>query len=210
MAMKTADEVATGARLDIDRRLAHLSPARRAEGEQRLRASTVVGHVLVAKTLARLGTTHVYGIPGQPVYDTFAACSREGIRLISTRHQHPAALMATAHNYLAGRQVAVSLVSTGVPTANAIGAVVVARDNCWPLVVLAGSVPLAAREMGYFMSLDAVSLCEPITKRTMRVVETCAIPDSIAAAFDIAASGRPGPVLVELPEDVLSGLTSDV
>ena len=196
--------------LDIARRLARLSPAQRAQVEARFRASTVDGHALVARTLARLGTTHVYGVPGQPVYDTFAACSREGMRLIGTHHQHPAALMACAHNYFAGRQTAVSLVSTGVPTANAVGAAVVARDNCWPLVVLAGSVPLAAGDSGYFMALDAVQLFSSISKRAMRAAETRAIPECIATAFDIAMSGRPGPVLVELPEDVLCGLARDV
>ena len=196
-------------KLDLDRRLARLSPAQRAILEQRLRARDADGHALVASTLVRLRTTHVYGVPGQPVYDTFAACSRENIRVISTRHQQPAALMASAHNYFGGRQAAVTLVSAGAPTANTAGAVVAAFDNCWPLVVLAGSVPLAAREMGYFMALDAARLFDPITKCTLRVEKTGAISGRIAEAFDIAMSGRPGPVLVELPEDVLTGMASD-
>src|SRR5262245_49422348 len=118
--------------LALDQRLARLSPAQRALLDQRLQQQPVTGHSLVARTLAGLGVSHVYGVPGQPAYDTFAACARENIRIIGTHHQHTAALMATAHNYFAGQQRAVSIVSTGVPTANALSAVVVARDNCWP------------------------------------------------------------------------------
>ncbi len=164
----------------------------------------------MARTLAGLGVTHVYGVPGQPVYDTFAACARENIRVIGTHHQHPAALMATAHNYFAGGQKAASIVSTGVPTANALGAVAVAHDNCWPLVVLAGAVPQTAGGAGYFMALDAAELYRPVTKWATRVPETRAIPAFIAKAFEIAMTGRPGPVLVELPEDILTGLTMAV
>jgi len=194
--------------MKLEQRLARLSPAQRALLEQRLQAEPVGGHALVARTLAGLGVTHVYGVPGQPVYDTFAACASEGIRLIGTRHQHPAALMAMAHNYLVGRQHAVSIVSTGVPCANALGAVVVARDNCWPLVLLAGSAPLTASDSGYFMALDCAQIYRPITKWATRVLETRTIPTCIVEAFDVASNGRPGPVLVELPEDILTGLTA--
>ena len=193
--------------MKLEQRLARLSPAQRALLDKRLQAEPVGGHALVARALASLGVTHVYGVPGQPVYDTFAACANEGIRLIGTRHQHPAALMAMAHNYFVGEQNAVSIVSTGVACANALGAVVVARDNCWPLVVLAGAAPLTASDAGYFMDLDGTQLYRSITKWATRVPETRSIPDCIAEAFAVATNGRPGPVLVELPEDVLTGST---
>ena len=94
-----------------------------------------------------------------------------------------------------------------MPAANALGAVVTARDNCWPLVVLAGSAPTAAT--GYFMALDAVELFRPVTKWATRVNETRAIPESIARAFEVAMHGRPGPVLVQLPENVLTGICAE-
>src|SRR5215210_4386790 len=97
----------------LDQRLARLTQTQRALLEQRLQDEPASGHDLVARTLAGLGITHVYGVPGQPVYDTFAACARENIRLIGTHHQQPAALMAGAHNYFAGQQKAASIVSTG-------------------------------------------------------------------------------------------------
>jgi 2-hydroxyacyl-CoA lyase 1 len=195
---------AAGETLDV--RLARLGPERRALLEARLRSAPSSGHRLVATALKDLGVTHVYGVPGQPVYDTFAACIDAGLRTIGTRHQQPAALMAVAHNYLAGRQTAVTIVSAGVPATNALGAVVTARDNAWPLIVLAGTAPLEAEGAGYFMALDAVELYRSVTKRAIKVVKACDIAESIAQAFETSMHGRPGPVLVQLPEDVLTGL----
>jgi len=201
-----ASEVPEGDAAALDLRLARLGPNQRALLETRLHQGPVSGHALVARTLKGLGVTHVYGVPGQPVYETFAACAEAGLRLIGTRHQQPAALMAAAHNYFAGRQKAATIVSTGVPAANALGAIVVAHDNCWPLVVLAGTAPLAATGAGYFMALDAVELYGPVTKWATRVSASHEIALSIAQAFEAAMNGRPGPVLVELPENILTGL----
>ena len=97
-------------KLSLEERLARLGPNQRALLEARLRGEPITGHRLVARTLRGLGITHVYGVPGQPVYDTFAACAAAGLRLIGTRHQQPAALMAAAHNYFAGRQKAATIV----------------------------------------------------------------------------------------------------
>ncbi len=188
----------------LQQRLSRLGPGQRALLEQRLQGRTTSGHGLVAKTLGLLGISHVYGVPGQPAYDTFGECAREGIRLIGTRHQHPAGLMAAAHNYLAGRLVAATIVSTGVPAANGVSAATVANDNCWPLLVLAGAAPLSAGNSGYFMALDALQLYRSVTKSAVRVAQCSEIPAAIAQAFRLASSGRPGPVLVELPEDTLT------
>ncbi len=196
-------------RAGLDQRLAHLGAKQRALLEQRLKIGSINGHRLVAKTLADLGVTHVYGVPGQPVYDTFGACARQGLRLISTRHQQPAALMAAAHNYFEGRQTAATITSAGAPTVNALSAVAVARDNGWPLVVLAGAAPLVASDAGYFMSLDAVEVFRPVAKRVGRVPTTRDIPGCVASAFETAITGRPGPVILELPEDVLIGAATD-
>jgi len=193
----------------LDQRLARLGATQRALLEQRLGVGPVKGHSLVARTLAKLGVTHVYGVPGQPVYATFGTCAAQGLRLIGTRHQQPAALMAAAHNYFAGRQTATTITSAGAPTANALSAVVVARDNGWPLVVLAGAAPLVASDAGYFMALDANEVFRPIAKWVARVPETRDIPAFMARAFETATAGRPGPVILELPEDVLIGAATD-
>lgn len=189
---------------ELEERLARLGPRQRALLDQRLRRERLSGHRLVADTLARLGVSHLYGVAGQPVYETFGACAQAGIRLIGTRHQQAAALMAAGHNYLAGRQSAATMVSTGAPAANALAAAAVASDNCWPLVIIAGAAPLSAANTGYFMALDARQLYQPVTKSALRVSQAGEIPEAIVQAFEVAGSGRPGAVLVELPEDTLT------
>jgi thiamine pyrophosphate-dependent acetolactate synthase large subunit-like protein len=90
-----------------------------------------------------------------------------------------------------------------------LSAVVVARENGWPLVVLAGAAPLVASDAGYFMVLDTIEVFRPIAKWVARVTQTRDIPAFVAKAFETAITGRPGPVILELPEDVLSGAATD-
>ena len=164
------------------------------------------GHALVAESLKSLGVTHAYGISGTPVRETFAYCVKTGIRAIGVRHQQAAVLMATAQNYVAGRITAVAILSAGPAVTNAITGVLVARDNCWPVVVLGGRRPLNMQGMGSFQELDGVPIFQSITKWSGVVDATERIPEYLARAFEVATSGRPGPVYLDLPEDVLTGL----
>ena len=149
--------------------------------------------------------THVYCLAGTPIRETFAKCAELAMRPIGVRHQQAGVLMALAQNYLAGRLTAVSLLSAGPAITNAATGILVARDNCWPLVVLGGRRPLSMRGMGSFQELDAALLFQSITKWSAVVEETSQIPPLLEKAFQIAISGRPGPVYLDLPEDVLSG-----
>ena len=165
-----------------------------------------VGHTLLAQSLKSLGVTHVYGISGTPVRETFAYCVKIGIRAIGVRHQQAAVLMATAQNYVAGRITAVALLSAGPAVTNAVTGVLVARDNCWPVVVLGGRRPLSMQGMGSFQELDGVPIFQSITKWSGVVDATERIPEYLARAFAVASSGRPGPVYLDMPEDVLTGI----
>jgi glyoxylate carboligase len=114
------------------------------------------GHTLVAHSLKSLGVTHAYCLAGTPVRETLAYCARSGIRNIGVRHQQAAVLMATAQNYVSGRMAAVAILSAGPAVTNAVTGVLVAWDNCWPVVVLGGRRPLCMRGMESFQELDAV------------------------------------------------------
>ena len=162
------------------------------------------GHHLVAQALAGLGVTHVFGVPGEPVYDTFGACAAAGLRPIGTRGQQAAAMMAAAQNYWAGRQVAVTVVSAGVAAANAVTGALVARDNGWPLLIVAG-VPRNTDGQAPFMGLDVLGLYRPVTKSALRADTAGAIATALYEAYALAERGRPGPVLVALPADALDG-----
>jgi 2-hydroxyacyl-CoA lyase 1 len=175
---------------------------------ERSAATTAVvdGHRLVARSLARLGVTHVYSVSGTPIRETFSESAAAGIRPIGVRHQQAAVMMALAHNYVSGRLTSVPILSAGPAVTNAATGILVAKDNCWPLVVLGGRRPLSMRGMGSFQELDAVAVYQPITKWSAVVESTARLSEYIQRAFDLSMSGRPGPVYLDLPEDVLTGL----
>lgn len=168
-------------------------------------SASIDGHRLAAHALKDLGVTHVYCLAGTPIREMFAHAAALGMRPIGVRHQQAGVLMALAQNYLAGRVTAVALLSAGPAVTNAATGILVARDNCWPLVVLGGRRPLSMRGMGSFQELDAASLFRSITKWSATVEETSGLPRALEKAFEVAASGRPGPVYLDLPEDVLTG-----
>ena len=191
---------------NIANQIAALSREKRELLEQKLKKEVADGHTLVARTLKRLGVTHVYCVSGTPIRETFSICAKIGIRVIGVRHQQAGVMMATAQNYLTGRLTAISLLSAGPGVTNAATGILVAKDNCWPVVVLGGRRPLSMQGMGSFQELDAVPIFQPITKWSAVVESTSKIPEYLERAFDIAVSGRPGPVYLDLPEDVLTGL----
>ena len=172
--------------------------------ERNAKLTKTDGHSLVAQSLKSLGVTHVYCIAGTPIRETFAKCAALGIRPIGVRHQQSGVLMALAQNYVTGGLPAVALFSAGPAITNAATGILVAQANCWPLVVLGGRRPLEMRGMGSFQELDAVTIFQSITKWSAVVEKTSEIPGYLARAFQIASSGRPGPVYLDLPEDVLS------
>ena len=175
-----------------------------AHGERNAKLTKTDGHSLVAQSLKSLGVTHVYNIAGTPTKEAFSKCAKLGIRPIGVRHQHAGVLMAIAQNYVSGRIAAVALFSAGPAITNAVTSVLVAKDNCWPIVVLGGRRPLNMRGMGSFQELDAVPIFQSITKWSAVVEKTSEIPHYLNQAFQIAISGRPGPVYLDLPEDVLT------
>jgi 2-hydroxyacyl-CoA lyase 1 len=166
----------------------------------------VDGHKLVAQSLRALGVTHAYCVSGTPVRETFGCCAGAGIRPIGVRHQQAGVMMAAAQNYATGRLTAVSLLSAGPAVTNAVTSVLVARDNCWPVVVLGGRRSLSMQGMGSFQDLDAVPIFRSITKWSALVESTAKIPDYLEHAFKTALNGRPGPVYLDLPEDILTGI----
>jgi thiamine pyrophosphate-dependent acetolactate synthase large subunit-like protein len=178
-----------------------LSPVTEERSHEIAGHTQIDGHGLTALTLRRLGITRVYGIAGLPVYQTFAACVNHGLRVIATRHQQGAGLMAAAQNYLEGRVTAVALVSSGPAVTNLATALLVARDNGWPLVAV--GAPRPSKLSGGFQELDAVPVFRPITKFAEAVTDARGIGPAFQHACAVAAEGRPGPVYLELPEDVL-------
>jgi 2-hydroxyacyl-CoA lyase 1 len=161
------------------------------------------GHALVADALRHCGVKQVVGITGTPVDQIFPECAARGIRPIGVRHQQTAVLMAATSNYIAGRLDSVVVVSAGPAVTNALTGILVARDNGWPVIVLGGRRPIHEQGIGYFQELDAVPIYRSVTKSADTVTRAADLPMAIVRAHEIAMNGRPGPVYLDLPEDVL-------
>jgi thiamine pyrophosphate-dependent acetolactate synthase large subunit-like protein len=161
------------------------------------------GHALIADALRHCGVKRVVGITGTPVDKIFSECASRGIRPIGARHQHTATLMAATSNYIAGRLDSVVVVSAGPAVTNALTGVLIARDNGWPVIVLGGRRPIHEQGIGYFQELDAVPIYQSITKSAVTVTRAADLPMAIVGAHEVAMNGRPGPVYLDLPEDVL-------
>lgn len=188
-------------------RLQSLTLEQRAHLKHRLSTIRVSGHSLVAEALRQCAVKCVVGISGTPVDRIFPECSARGIRPIGTRHQQAAVLIAAAANYVTGRLESVVLVSAGPAVTNALTGVLVARDNGWPVLVMGGRRPLHQQGIGYFQELDAIPIYQSMTKWAAKVEHTSEIMSAVIRGYEIACSGRPGPVYLDLPEDVLDGLS---
>jgi len=184
-------------------RLESLSSEQRANLRRSVLASKLNGNSLLAETLYRCGTRRVLGITGTPVDQIFSECWARAIRPIGTRHQHAAVLMAAASNYICGRLESVVVVSAGPAVTNAVTGVLVAYNNGWPVIVFGGRRPVHEEGIGYFQELDAVPIFQSVTKWAAKVERAADIAMTVTRAFEVACSGRPGPVYLDLPEDVL-------
>jgi len=189
--------------MDLAERLNKLSPEKRALLELMSGRTRRYGYQLVAQALLANGVTHVYAVSGVPVQQLLGAAVEAGMRVIGTRHQQAAVLMATAHNYIAGRIDAVVVVSAGPAVTNVATGLLVASDNAWPVIVLGGRRQGIVEGQDSFQELDAAQLYRPITKWASCVAETSDISGNINRAFEVAVTGRPGPVYLDITENVL-------
>jgi thiamine pyrophosphate-dependent acetolactate synthase large subunit-like protein len=163
---------------------------------------SIDGSGLVARTLAAQGVGAVFTVVGGPVIEAVGACGEAGVRPIGCHHEQAAVMMATSYWYTGGRPAA-ALLASGPAVTNGVTGAHVAWDNCWPVVILGGSAALRQRGMGPFQEADSVSMMRPVTKWAIQVDSAARVPEIIAAAFRRAVAGRPGPVYVDLPADVL-------
>ncbi len=166
------------------------------------------GHLLV-QCLLEQGTTHVFGVPGESylaALDGFHQ-HRDAIEFVTCRQEGGAAFMAEAHGKLTGRP-GVCFVTRGPGATNASIGVHVAFQDSTPMVLLVGDVARDMRDREAFQALDYTHFFGPGTqgmaKRVERIDDATRLPEYIARAFATALNGRPGPVVLVLPEDLLA------
>lgn len=162
----------------------------------------VTGSQLVAQALARLNVDTFFFLMGAPMLQAEKACLDLGLRGIDVRHEQAAAMMA--HAYARVRNCAgVCMACSGPGTLNLGTGLANAMVDCAPVVALGGSSPVREYGTGAFQEFDQLAAMRPLVKWAERAYETRRIPELIGAAFRHALSGKPGPVYLDLPGDVL-------
>jgi acetolactate synthase I/II/III large subunit len=162
----------------------------------------VTGGELVARVLKEAGVGHVFTLCGGHILPIYDGCLTEGIRVIDVRHEQVAAHAADAYARLT-RNVGVALVTAGPGVTDAVTGVANAHAARSPLLLIGGAAPLGLRGLGALQEMEQVALLRPITKGAWSVPETRQIPEVLTTAIRTALSGRPGPVFVEIPVDLL-------
>jgi len=169
---------------------------------------SITGSELLAKSLKAQGMDTLFYLMGGPMLETESACIKLGVRAIDSRHEQGAAMMAHAYSRLT-RRPGVCMASSGPGTINMATGVANAFVDAAPLVAVGGTSPRVYFGMDAFQEVDQLSLYKPITKWATRILDAKRIPDVVATAFRQATSGRPGPVFLDLPGDVLGEVVEE-
>ncbi|HAL46666.1 MAG TPA: biosynthetic-type acetolactate synthase large subunit, partial [Dehalococcoidia bacterium] len=163
----------------------------------------LTGGQMVCESLLREGVDVVFGIPGGamlPLYQTLPEYPQ--LRHILVRHEQGAAHAADGYARVTG-QPGVAWATSGPGATNLVTGIATAYMDSVPMVVITAQVPRAAIGSDAFQEIDITGITLPVTKHNYLVMETADIPRVIREAFHIANTGRPGPVLVDIPKDVI-------
>ncbi len=156
----------------------------------------------LVRALLAAGTRTLFSLSGNHIMPVYDALLGSGIGLIHTRHEAAAVHMADAWGRLTG-EAGIALVTGGQGHTNAVAGLSTALAGEVPLVLLSGHAPLAEIGMGAFQELDNAALAAPVAKAAWAAQSTAGLAGDLARAIRIARSGRPGPVHLSLPTDVI-------
>ena len=159
------------------------------------------GAELLVSALENEGVEQVFGIPGEENLDIVEALRHSRIKLILTRHEQAAAFMAATHGRLTGR-AGVCLTTLGPGALNLTTGAAHAHLGAMPMVMITGQKGILSRKQAGFQVVDIVSTMKPLTKMAHQILSPATIPSIVREAFRVAQQERPGPVHLELPEDI--------
>ena len=159
------------------------------------------GKILIDGLVAQ-GVEHVFCVPGESYLAALDAMHDAPIELTIARQETGAALMAEATARLTGRP-GIAFVTRGPGAMNAAHAIHIAEHDSTPLILFVGQIERGMRERGAFQEMDYRAVFGPFTKWATEIDDPARIPEVISRAFHVAMQGRPGPVVISLPEDML-------
>ncbi|MDP9023675.1 MAG: acetolactate synthase large subunit [Actinomycetota bacterium] len=163
----------------------------------------VTGAQAVMRSLEELGVEVVFGLPGGAILPAYDPLLDSSVRHILVRHEQGAVHMAEGYAHATGK-VGVTIVTSGPGATNLVTGLTDALMDSVPVLAITGQVPTAAVGSDAFQEADVTGITMPCTKHNEMVAQPERIPGAIKEAYHIAGSGRPGPVLVDIPKDVLN------
>jgi acetolactate synthase-1/2/3 large subunit len=168
----------------------------------RAKTSTLTGAEIVVRCLQEEGVEYVFGYPGGAVlwiYDELF--KQDKVKHVLVRHEQGAVHAADGYSR-SSKKIGVALVTSGPGVTNAVTGIATAYMDSIPMVVLTGQVPTHAIGLDAFQECDTVGITRPVVKHNMLVKDVKDLASTMKKAFHIATTGRPGPVVVDIPKDV--------
>ncbi len=168
----------------------------------RIKGVELTGAEIVVRCLQEEGVEHVFGYPGGAVlYIYDALFKQDKVKHVLVRHEQGAAHAADGYSRASNR-VGVCLVTSGPGLTNAVTGIATAHMDSIPMVILVGQVPTHAIGLDAFQEVDTVGITRPCVKHNFLVKDVAELAPTIKKAFYLATTGRPGPVLVDIPKDI--------
>ena len=167
------------------------------------------GAELLVAALENEGVRRIFGVPGEENLDVVEALRRSTIELVLTRHEQAAAFMAATHGRLTGKP-GVCITTLGPGALNLTTGAAYALLGAMPMVMITGQKGILSRKQASFQVVDIVSAMTPLTKLADQIVSAATIPTMVREAFRVAQLERPGPVHLELPEDIAHAAAPDM
>jgi acetolactate synthase-1/2/3 large subunit len=159
------------------------------------------GSDLFVAALENEGVERIFGVPGEENLDTVESLRTSSIELVVTRHEQSAAFMAATYGRLTGRP-GVCISTLGPGALNLATGAAYAHLGAMPMILITGQKAIKSSAQARFQIVDMVATMKPLTKFSRQIISTASIPSLVREAFRVAAEERPGPVHLELPEDV--------
>ncbi len=165
----------------------------------------IKGSQILIQALKQEGVEVIFGYPGGVVLDIYDELHKGDIRHILVRHEQGAVHAADGYARASGK-VGVALVTSGPGASNTVTGIANAHLDSIPIVVFTGQVPTSLIGTDAFQEVDIIGITRPCTKHNFQVRRVEELTRTVSEAFHIARSGRPGPVLVDLPKDVMNAV----
>jgi len=166
------------------------------------------GGTMVQKILKKEGVKYIFGIPGGHIYPMMESCDENGIKFIGVRHEMTAAMMAEGWALATG-DFGVCTATAGPGVTNLVTGIANADRNCTPVLCMAGKAKVIEADRNELQDFNQIDVYKSMTKHARSVQETHRIPEYIGRGIAAATTGRPGPVYMEIPRDIMEGYVDE-